>query len=73
MNAAFHIEKIVPSSSAGDVDVHVRYDGGAAIFTLPRTYPKATVLSHIRQELRAILLEQDVRNRLASLIGKHDL
>jgi hypothetical protein len=73
MSQSFHIERIIPSASPENVDVHVRYDGGATVFTFPRTYPKSTILVQVRIELRALLLEADVKKRLDSLVGRHDL
>lgn len=73
MNATFHVTKIVPSALPENVDVHVVYDGGGTIFTFPKTYPKGTILAQVRIEIRALVANEDVKKRLASLVGKHDL
>lgn len=57
----------------GHIDVHVRYDGGMAVFTVPENYPKNTLLSHVRTEIRARMNNADAKARLKSLVGRHDL
>jgi len=73
MNPSFYIEKIVPSSVLEQIDVHVRYDGGSTVFTFPKTYPKGTILAQVRLEIRSLIADMDVKARLASLVGRHDL
>ncbi len=70
---AFFIDKVLDSAVKDHVDVHVRYAGGLEVFTLPKSYPKMTILSHIKGELKAMQIEKDAQSRLASLVGKYDL
>jgi len=71
--AGFLIDRIDPSTSAGHVDVHVRYDGGGMVLTFPESYPKGTLLAQIRLEVRARMQGESTKARLASLLGRHDL
>lgn len=72
MSASFLIDKIEPSTP-GNVDVHVRYDGGMMVLTFPEAYPKSTLLAQVRLEVRARMQGESGRARLASLLGRHDL
>ena len=68
---AFVIERTIPRGKS--IDVHVRYAGGASIFTFPITHPNSTILADIRRKLRKVDIDGALEQRMRELVGEHKL
>jgi hypothetical protein len=65
------VSKTLPHGAM--VEVTVIYNGGMRVFTFPKHFTQQTILSQIRNQVRAEKHQETGLEKFTGLIGKHDL